>query len=361
MDAATFTNCYAVILSGGSGTRFWPKSTRAVPKQLCQISHPELTMLEETLARLDGLIPPERRLIVTHKDQLARTQALVKDACGHYLAEPEAKNTAAALTLAALSVKKLSKSMQNSVIVSLHADHVIGNRDLFIANLASSVKLAEQGYLSLMGIKPTYPETGYGYIEKGSAIHPDGFVVASFREKPSLDLASQYVAAKTFSWNSGIFAWQTQTYLDQMNQYLPTVLAPLTDLFTKEQDTDTKALAQCYSSLPKIAIDQGLLEKSNRIAMIEATFEWRDMGHWAALAQHFGTDAQGNLALGKAFMQDSTGTTVYADKGFVATIGVKDLVVVSTANGVLVCHKDAVQEVKKVVDYLAAQGREDLY
>ncbi len=355
--AIDLNNSFAVILSGGSGTRFWPRSTRKFPKQLCKISNPELSMLEETLKRLDGFIPPERRIIVTHKDQLPQTQEIVGAACGHFIAEPESRNTAPALTLAALEVKKLAKNFSEALIFSLHADHVIKDPATFIEDLKCSAKLASRGYLSLLGIKAAYPETGYGYIERGSSLGDRGFAVASFREKPSLEVAQQYVAQKHFFWNSGIFVWQASKFLSEVEKYIPEVYHPLVEIYGRS----AKELATVYSQVPKIAIDQGLLEKSKDIGMIEADFSWMDMGHWAALAQHFGTDSQDNLQIGKSVMINSTGSTVYTDDRFVATIGVKDIIVVSTKNGILVCHKDQTQEVKKVVDYLQAEKMEELY
>ena len=214
---------YAVILAGGSSTRFWPKSRQKSPKQLCSIGSATQSMLEITLARLDGFIPPERRMIVTHKDQIEGTREIVGDRCKHFLAEPDARNTGNALALASLELEKIHSGDQPAVMVSLHADHVIKKVDSFLSSIENAITVAETGRLTLLGIVPEGPETGYGYIERGEDL-PLGAKVASFREKPELAIAEEYVKSGKFYWNAGIFVWRTQDILKELEEFLLNLL-----------------------------------------------------------------------------------------------------------------------------------------
>jgi len=361
---------YAVILAGGSGTRFWPKSRLKTPKQLCNIGGGELSMIEKTLARLDGFIPPSRRIVVTHHEQAELTKQMIGDKCKYLIAEPEAKNTAAALTLAALEIETIhGNSNDHPVMVSLHADHIIRNEDEFRHDLSRAVNISEHGYLTLMGVTPAYPETGYGYIECGEPLKdtPDksqGFSVASFREKPELETAQKYIEQGSFFWNSGYFIWQTKTLLSELQTYLPNTLDLLSNLTENRtklfSEIPTKSLAPVYASLQNIAIDPAVLEVSKKVALIKTDFGWYDIGSWDALAKCFETDSKGNLSLGDTFLIDCQNTTVDSDGPFVACIGLKDVVVVHNKGAILVCPSERAQEVKNVVAYLKENGRSEL-
>ncbi len=364
---------YAVILAGGSGTRFWPKSRLKSPKQLCKMGNSKKTMIEQTLARLDGFIPPNRRMIVTHKDQMAQTKKIVGGRCKYFLSEPEAKNTANALAIAALELKLISKKHPNPVMISLHADHLIGDEDKFRADLLRAQNIAEHGYITLVGIKPTHPETGYGYIEQGRAIGElspwQGFQVASFREKPNAETAANYIKTGKFSWNSGYFIWQVDTILGELDAYLPECLKILRALIADKKKTKSfskispAAFAKAYRKLPNAAVDTAVLEKSNKIAFITADFDWNDIGSWDALEKSFAKDldANGNLAYGKSLLIDTKNSVIDSTTGaFVACLGVSDLVVVSMKDAILVCPKDRAQDVKKIVEQLKAQGLKSL-
>lgn len=355
---------YAVILAGGSGTRFWPKSRRLTPKQLTRIGSFRETMLETTLKRLDGLVPPERRIIVTHQDQAVATRAVVGHSVGSVLAEPEARNTANALAMAALEIEARAGS-RRAVMLSLHADHVIKDLAAFQAALARSIAIARTGLLTLIAIKPEYPETGFGYIEQGVplASPTNGFQVKSFREKPDLDTATEFVKAGRFYWNAGLFVWSVETILSELNARLPASIAAL-DALAKAHQGFTKcpplALAAVYKSLPKISIDHAVLEVSSKVAMTPAAIGWQDVGSWSALERVFAPDAEGNLLFGDGCLLDSTGTTIDSDGPFVAALGVKDLVVVAARGAVLVCPKDRDQDVKKIVEWLESHGKSAL-
>jgi len=357
---------YAVILAGGSGTRFWPKSRHLTPKQLCKIGQSEETMLEATLSRLDGFIPPERRIIVTHHEQAPKTKKLVGNRVAKVLAEPEARNTASALALASIEIEQVAPQ---AVMISLHADSLVQDLAAFQADLTLAAAVARKGHLTLLGVKPRYAETGYGYIEKAEKLNGFAsdavYAVASFREKPEKDLAETYLASGRFFWNSGLFVWQVAVILEELEEYLPQVVPTLKALLREQGvrsfgDLDCAVLGKVYSQLPKVAIDHAVLEKSKRVAVVATDFGWADIGSWDALAQVFPTDGDGNYRVGNSFLVDCQNVTVDSDGPFIAAIGLHDLVVVAAGGAVLVCPSERAQEVKKVVEHLRETGRLDL-
>jgi mannose-1-phosphate guanylyltransferase len=356
-------NIFAVILAGGSGTRFWPKSRQKWPKQLCALGGSQETMLEITLSRLDGFIPPERRLIVTHKDQAEATRQLVGRRCPVVIAEPEARNTANALALAAIEINHMGGGA-DAIMVSLHADHVIEKVDVFRSSLETAIEVARSGDLCLIGIVPKYPETGYGYIERGDARAERGaFRVASFREKPERRLAEEFVASKKFYWNAGLFVFPVTTLLSELAAKLPATVSGLRDLASSAPSltkVSQEQFAKVYASLPKISIDHAVLEVSKRVSVVEADIGWQDVGSWDALAQCFKTDESGNFVQGEALLIDSTGCTIDTDGPLTAVLGLKDMVVVHAKGAILVCPKARAQDVKLIVDQLKTRGREDL-
>ena len=361
------SNIFAIVLAGGSGTRFWPKSRHNRPKQLCAIGDNESTMIELTLRRLDGLVPPDRRMIVTHIDQLQATRSMTEGLCDHYLAEPSAKNTANALALAALELQKIAalKGIENPIILSLHADALIKRLDVFKATIQKMLAAAAAGKLALLGITPEYPETGYGYIEKGQSLPQldETYHVDSFREKPDAATAALYIKTQRFLWNSGIFAWQVSTILEELEQFLPASIAALSKALGSHRsfsELSASDFAATYNGLQSIAIDPAVLEKSQKVTVVEADIGWKDVGSWDALTQSFTPDTQGNLFYGKVISLDSEGTTVDSDAQIVACIGVKDLVIVASGGAILVCPRARAQDVKYIVEELKKQGRSDL-
>ncbi|MCX6116992.1 MAG: sugar phosphate nucleotidyltransferase, partial [Proteobacteria bacterium] len=329
-------NVYAVILAGGSGTRFWPKSRQKSPKQLCKIGNASKTMIEITLDRLEGLVPPERRIIVTHVDQLESTRAIVGNSCARLIAEPEARNTANALAVAALEVEHIHKKSGNSepaVILSVHADHVIKDVNAMKASFVTAIKAAEQGTLALIGIVPEYAETGYGYIERGSEIGeiPGAFKVASFREKPNLDVAKSFVDSKKFLWNAGLFVFPVDLLLKELSEKLPNTVSNLRTLLSKSKDIsfstiDLKLFAEVYGGLPKISIDHAVLEVSKHVSVVQADMGWKDVGSWEALGQCFSVDSEGNYKDGPVLAIDTTNCTIESDGPLIATLGLSDMV-----------------------------------
>lgn len=356
---------YAVILAGGSGTRFWPKSRHLRPKQLCKIGHDKETMIEKTLARLDKWIPPERRLVVTHSDQVRGTEAIIKSRCPLILGEPIAKNTAPALMIAALEIMKIHKGQKAPVMISLHADHLIKNESRFRETISSAVELAEQGQLTLIGIKPEYPETGYGYIEIGEpdAVVKEGYRVASFREKPDFKTASNFVESGKFLWNSGLFVWQVPRIIEELSWALKGPLESMQKIFSQYgrfQSIPKSVIADAYGKMPKISIDHAVLETSKRVSVVSADMGWQDVGSWSALELAFSADQNGNLVFGDGCAIDTKKTTIDSDGPFIATLGVSDLIVVASMGAVLVCPKTRAQDVKEIVQWLERNGRTNL-
>lgn len=358
---------YVTILAGGSGTRFWPKSRHLTPKQLTRIGGAERTMLELTLARLDDFVPPSRRIIVTHQDQADKTRQIAGASVAAVVAEPDARNTANALALAAFQTEAMAAAdgVREPVMISLHADHLIKDVPAFLAALDHAAHAARQGWLTLIGIQPDYPETGYGYIEQGARLEgaPGTSIVKSFREKPPLAVAEDFLRRGGFLWNAGLFVWKTRTLLAELKERLPATVDGLGALARPKTgflDADRAAFTKLYAALPKISIDNAVLEVSQKVAVVPAAIGWQDVGSWDALDRCFPADAAGNLVFGDALLIDTQGTTVDTDGAFVAAVGVKDLVVVSAGGAVLVCPKDRAQDVKLIVEKLKAQGRSSL-
>jgi len=356
------SHVYAVILAGGSGTRFWPKSRQKLPKQLCRLGGAKETMIEITLGRLDGFIPPERRIIVTHRDQAALTRKIVGDRCGKVIAEPDARNTANALALAALEISKKAPG-KNPIMVSLHADHVIEKVDLLNNAIRTAIDVAKMGDLCLLGVVPRYPETGYGYIEKGPELSMKGvFKVASFREKPDQETARSYVGSKKFFWNAGLFVFPVNVLLEEIKAKLPASVTGLSSLLGAAdsfEKVDPKAMADLYRQLPKISIDHAVLEVSRRVSVVEADIGWQDVGSWDALSQCFRMDKEGNYSEGDVMVIDSHGCTIDTDGPLTVLLGMKDTVVVHAGGAILVCPKDRAQDVKIIVDALKDRGRNE--
>lgn len=359
------SNVYAVVLAGGSGTRFWPKSRQKSPKQLCALGGATKTMIEITLERMDGFVPPERRIIVTHQDQVEETKRIVGPRCKTFIAEPDARNTANALAAAAIEIERLHGG-PDALMLSLHADHVVQNLPAMLSAFSTAFRVAATGNLTLIGIVPQYPETGYGYIERGSALgEAKSFEVASFREKPQKAVAEEFVRSGKFYWNAGLFVFPVKTLLAELTQRLPDSIKTLRQLMTSTEgrgfsSVSPKIFAEAYAKLPKISIDHAVLEVSKAVSVVEADIGWQDVGSWDALGQCFSTDAHGNYVQGPNVLIDTTDCTVETDGPLIATIGLKDVVVVHAKGAILVCPKDRAQDVKFIVDRLKESGRTDL-
>ena len=347
---------YALILAGGSGERFWPLSRKARPKQLLRLVSSK-TLLEETIGRLEGIVPPEQILILTNAEQ----ESAVRKLLGNFpkeniVAEPAKRDTAAAVALGTGWV--VARDHAATMLV-LPADHVISNQAAFQETLALAADAAgETGELVTIGIKPTWACPGYGYIEQGKPVHlrkrqdKDAIHrVLRFREKPNRDLAESFLRKGNFRWNAGMFVWSVPTVLREFNRHAPELADFISQL--RAPENFDKALRDQFSKLPRISFDYAIMEKADRVLVVEASFDWDDIGGWRALANYFEKDNEGNAANRVITAVDSSNNIVFDEDGTtVALLGVRDLIVVRTKDAVLVCHRHEAEKIKDLVGKL---------
>ena len=350
---------YPVILSGGAGTRLWPLSRAALPKQLLPLVT-DKTMLQDTALRLagrDGLMAPlvvcgnEHRFLVAEQMREIGVSPL------GILLEPVGRNTAPAVAAAAHYLKTIDPQ---AVMLVLPADHVIKDVDAFYAAIQRAATQVEGGALATFGIVPTAPETGYGYIQSGEPLAAEGcFKVAKFVEKPDLETAQGFVSAGNFFWNSGMFLFRAEAYLKELAQFQPEMAKASEDAVGKGyRDLDFCRLDEAaFTACPSDSIDYAVMEHTKHAVVVPASIGWNDVGSWSALAEVQQADGNGNVTRGDVYTDNATNCLVRAEGRIVAAVGVQDLVIVETADAVLVAHKDQVQRVKQVVDHLKANGR----
>ena len=369
------SNVYAVILAGGSGSRFWPLSRELYPKQLLKLIGDE-TMLQRTLRCAEKAARPENIYIVTHRRQSdavrMQSAAVFSLPPDHFIAEPQARNTAAAIGLAAAM---LERKDPGAVMVVMPADHVILKAAVFAKGVRAASRLAGEGRLVTFGIKPFQPETGYGYIQRGKPLGPPGagrrgrsgkngpvgYQVGRFTEKPNLATAKRYLSSGRYYWNSGIFVWKASAILAAIKELQPKLykglIAIQNSLGTAEEE---KTIENVYGHLDSVSIDYGVLERLHKnLAVLPVEMGWSDVGSWTAIDQISRTNSMGNVTVGNVIDLDSRNSILYADKRLVATIGLEDLVVVDTEDATLVCHKSRVQDVRKVVETLKQRNAEE--
>jgi len=344
---------YALILAGGSGERFWPLSRRNRPKQLLRLIS-EQTLLEETVARLDGLVPPERILILTNVEQEKSVRDLLKRfPKENIVAEPAKRDTAAAVALGAGWVAARDHA---ATMLALPADHVIADRVAFQDTMKTAAAAAQEtGALVTIGIKPTWACPGFGYIEQGDpvrlrnendqiAVHR----VVRFREKPNVDLAESFLRKGNFRWNAGMFVWSVPTVLSEFNRHAP----ELADFISQVRSPENleKILRERFATLPRISFDYAIMEKADRVLVVEASFDWDDVGSWQAVARYFGKDAQGNAANRALTALDSSDNIVFNEgETTIALLGVRNLIVVRTGDAILICHRHEAERIKDLV------------
>jgi mannose-1-phosphate guanylyltransferase len=346
---------YALILAGGSGERFWPLSRRHRPKQLLRLVS-ERTLLEETIARLDGLVPPERILILTNVEQ----EKSVRDLLKHFpkeniVAEPAKRDTAAAVALGAGWVAARDHA---ATMLVLPADHVIADREAFQQTIKTAATAAQEtGSLVTIGIKPTWACPGFGYIEQGDAVRLQKGIktavhrVIRFREKPNMDLAESFLRKGNFRWNAGMFVWSVPTVLTEFNRHAPE-LADFISQVRSPKNLD-KILQERFANLPKISFDYAIMEKADRVLVVEASFDWDDVGSWQAVARYFKKDAHGNAANKAVTAVDSSENIIFNDgETTIALLGVRNLIVVRTGDAILICHRHEAERIKNLVAQL---------
>ena len=351
---------YALILAGGSGERFWPLSRRARPKQLLRLISNK-TLLEETIARLDGLVPPAQILILTNVEQEAAVRALLPDfPCGNIIAEPAKRDTAAAVALGAGWVAARDHM---ATMVVLPADHVIKDTEAFQNTVRTAAAAAEEtGALVTIGLKPTWACPGFGYIEQGAAVQLRSAKAASaeihrvirFREKPNPELAESFLRKGNFRWNAGMFVWSMPTVLSEFNRHAPELASFISQISVP--NNFEKAFRARFAELPKISFDYAIMEKADRVLVVEAAFDWDDVGGWQAVASYFTHDEDDNAANCDITSVDSTNNIVFDEKGTkVALLGVHNLIVVRTGDALLVCHRHQAEKIKNLIGKLPAE------
>ena len=353
---------HAVILAGGRGTRFWPRSRTRTPKQLLNIVG-KGSMLQQTVARLSPLIPAQRLWTVTNDEQVvALRKQLPAAARKHVLTEPLGRNTAAAITLAAIHVRHQAGG--DALLAVLPADHYIAQPKKYREIVRAALDLArEPGRMVVLGIPPTRPDTGFGYVERqGDSITAQGapvYAVRRFTEKPQMDTAKEYVSSENFHWNAGMFFWRVSTFLDALKEFLPATHALLEELAQHIGKRSYAAkLKRIYPKLENISVDYAILERATqkpgapRVFVIPAEIGWSDIGSWAAVYELLAKHPGENLFAGDGHSLDAEGNFLWSPGKFVAAIGVRDLVVVETPDALLICPRDRAQDVGKIVKAL---------
>src|SRR6266478_708438 len=346
---------YALILAGGSGERFWPLSRRNRPKQLLRLVS-ERTLLEETVARLEGFVPTEHILILTNIEQEKGVRDLLEGfPKQNIIAEPAKRDTAAAVALGAGWVAGRDHS---ATMLALPADHVIADRAAFQETMKTAAAAAEEtGALITIGIKPTWACPGFGYIEQGEPVRlrSDGKIavhrVVRFREKPNIDLAESFLRKGNFRWNAGMFVWSVPTVLSEFNGHTPE-LAHFISQVRSARDLD-KILHERFAKLPRISFDYAIMEKTEHVLVVEASFDWDDVGSWQAVAHYFKKDEHGNAANGALTALDSSDNIIFNDgETTIALLGVHNLIVVRTGDAILICHRHQAEKIKNLVGTL---------
>ena len=352
---------FAVILGGGAGTRLWPSSRRARPKQLLSLGAPE-SLIASAVRRGRAIVGAENTLVVTAADQADALRAALPDLpADNVVVEPVPRNTAAAVGLGAVTAQR--RAGPDAVIAVLPADPYIADEPTFERLVRLAIVEARDTIVTI-GVMPTHAETGFGYIRLGARLPRAGadavHDVGGFYEKPDRPTAERYVASGEYLWNSGMFFLTAQRMLEEARQHLP-ALGALLDAAAAAPDPE-KVIASGYADAPSISIDHGIMEKAGGLRVIPGAFGWNDVGSWAALPALRAPDERGNVVIGGATLLDGDGNIVVADEGapYVGVLGVRDLVVVATKDAVLVIPKDRAQDVRRIVEAAKQSGRDDL-
>lgn len=356
-----------VILSGGAGTRLWPVSREGHPKPFMKLPDGQ-SLLEKTYRRAAEVATSGEIVTVTNRDYYFMSKDVYEDAGisrhhGVYLLEPVGRNTAPAIAMAALSIRE--RHGDSALMLVLAADHLINDACHFSESVKIAANLAQSGKLVTFGIRPTAPETGFGYIESGAPIgESQGHVVTRFVEKPDSETAKVYLEAGNYLWNSGMFCFSAGAILEELEKHEPAIYQGALTCFEKStvSRTETALMSEfsqeSFKAIPDISIDYAVMERSDRVAVVPAAFDWSDIGSWSALSQLVEPDAQMNRVIGDAVLVDTTNTYVQTEGRLVAAVGIDDLIIVDTDDAILVTRPGCVQDVKKVVTALKSRDHE---
>lgn len=342
---------YGIILAGGSGSRLWPLSRELYPKQLLNLIS-DKSLLQSTFERLTNCMQKDEILSITNTKHSAnvRMQLAQQTENPKVLSEPVSKNTAPAIALATKYI--MQKTGEDPVILVVPSDHLIQDKEHFLSTVKKGEKLAEEGYIVTFGIKPNYPETGYGYINTLKPLDI-GFKVKEFVEKPNLETAEKYLKAGTYYWNSGIFMFKASTMIAEIEKNAPEIakIAQNVD-FTKSSDIPFVE----FDKMPSISIDYAVMEKSDKIALVALESDWNDLGSWQSIYDVSKKDENNNVFIGHVIDEGSKNSFVYASSKLVTTIGLEDTVIVETEDAILACKKDRTQDVKHIYETLKKQN-----
>jgi mannose-1-phosphate guanylyltransferase len=353
-----------VIMAGGKGERFWPKSRIKMPKQFLKL-YGDKTMIQQTVDRLKRLMPIENIFVVTNIDHAGLISDQVSELpTENILIEPMGKNTAACIGLAAIHTERLDR---DSIMVVVPSDHVIKDEETYLGVLKTAIEKAKSGNnLVTIGIKPQHPETGYGYINfkkitneiiNNNPVHK----VARFVEKPDYDTAVKYVESGDYLWNSGMFIWKTSTILNAIKEYMPQLYSAL-NVIKENFDSDEleKILYEEYSRLESISIDYGIMEKAKNVYVVPGDFGWDDVGSWTSIERLYEKDDNGNVIKGNVVSVDTKKCIITGSDKLIATLGIEDVIIVDTEDALLICSKDKAQNVKEVLQELKEKKSEYL-
>lgn len=346
---AKMKKVHVVILCGGSGTRLWPLSKEDRPKQFLALGGSDQTLIQKAVHRLGDISLRENRWLVLGPKHEAIAREQVGDLVDNFLIEPEARNTGPAVVLAALAIQKKDP---DAIMVVVHSDHLIETEAQFEHTLNSAIHVAEtQMKFVILGIRPTFPSTGFGYIELGTRLEASGpqevpltYEVISFREKPDYETARSFLQKGNYMWNAGMFIWGVQNFLTEAKRVLPEV----TERMCVPQFTMSD-----YKNIPKISIDVGFMERIQNIACVPAEFSWQDIGTWGSVLDAFMRDSAGNVTAGDVFLLDTSNSLVHSEGPTIAAIGCNNLVIVANKDAVLVMPEGKGQDVKYVAEWLA--------
>ena len=349
----------ALIMAGGRGERFWPKSRKNLPKQFLSLTNDGKTMIQLTVERILPLVDLEDIYIATNKDY----KALVMEQLpglpeSNILCEPIGRNTAPCIGLGAVHV---AHKYPDALMIVLPSDHLIKSNEIFVETLSAACDCAEQDMnLVTIGITPNYPETGYGYIKMDSSVtNGKTFGVERFVEKPHLELAKEYLASGDYLWNSGMFIWKTSSILANIEKFLPETYASLMTIKASIGTADEDAvLNEVFPNFTSESIDFGIMEKSDSIYIIPGNFGWDDVGSWLAISRVRGTDEAENTVCGNVITIDSKNCIIEAGDKLIAAVGLDNIVIVDTADATLICNKEATNDIKKILEVLRKENKE---
>jgi mannose-1-phosphate guanylyltransferase len=365
MSMAKHMKQCAVILAGGRGTRFWPRSRKRTPKQLLDIVSPK-SMLRETTDRLAPLFSAGHLWVVTNDEQAAGVRRKLPHVPRvQILIEPMGRNTAAAIGLAAIQLAQLHG---DALMAVLPADHYIADAPRYRRIVQAAMNLARHpGNLVVLGIPPTRPDTGFGYIERDKPAGNGAYSVKRFTEKPNLKLARKYAASSEYFWNAGMFFWRVSTFLECLRKFLPQTWSALQELQQTIGTSEySRTLAKIYPCLENISVDYAVMEPasrgsaSERVFMLPARVGWSDIGSWAAVYELLAGKNGENVSRGASFTLDATGNFLWSEKKLIAAIGIRDLIVVESDDALLICSRERAQDVGKAVKWLEENHRDDL-